>query len=105
MEEIFRIIIGIVFGFLVIVLLIFGLIVIFVFPSQVLEKGTWGNYKFVVKNDQSYWYTNEIKKEGNCISFVDNYQKNVKVCEKFSAENNYWYNNSPSLKTVIWQPN
>ena len=68
--------------------------------SQKIEKSKWGEYEFRVIQDNVYWYTNDYIEENGCISFKSNYDTQVNWCEKYMVEENYWYNNNPSLMTV-----
>ena len=91
-----------------IIILIIGIIVLIIgaiiFGLQKLEKAQWGQFAKVVHVDNRYYYTNEIKEVDGCINFIDNYGKDTTICEKYQAEDNYWFKNSPSLTTVIWSP-
>jgi len=87
-----------------VIMIVFGIIYLLGTGGQSLEKKQWGNFKYVVYTDTRYYYTNKIDKEENCIYFTDNYNKETVICEKYNIEDNYWFSNSPSLKTMIWRP-
>jgi uncharacterized protein YxeA len=90
-------------GFIVIVFVIIFGVSLF---GQNIEKNTWGNFEYVVRADDRYYYTHKVTatKDNRCIGFIDNYNKSVELCEKYQVEENYWFNNSPSARTVIWSP-
>lgn len=87
-----------------IILLIFGAVAGLSYVSQLVEKKVWGEYEYVIYQDNQYYYTHEVKEENGCIRFVDNYDNQNQLCEKYDVRDNYWHSHSPSLKTLIWSP-
>tara|TARA_R100000750_G_C2340149_1_gene93845 strand:- start:999 stop:1307 length:309 start_codon:yes stop_codon:yes gene_type:complete len=74
-----------------------------VFLGQGLEKRTFGDFKYKVKVDRTWYVTNEYHiDENGCIHFIDNYKQKWMWCEKYSVGNYYFHNNNPTFKTVIF---
>lgn len=90
-------IIGFLLGLVVTVML---LILTLGYLFQKIADVSFSEYEYVVRQDYVYWYTNNFDELDGCIYFVSNYNTEVKWCEKYQVEANYWKNGSPTLKTI-----
>lgn len=70
------------------------------YTIQKIQDISFSEYKYVVRQDSIYWYTNDFSDRDGCIYFVSNYNTQVKWCEKYQVEANYWKSGSPTLKTI-----
>jgi len=81
-----------------------SIVIPIVFVSQSITKARYGDQRYRVKVDLQTWYTNsyDLSDNKDCILFVDYFERKTVVCEKYSLEDNYWTDHSPSLTTVFF---
>lgn len=85
-----------------IIFLIFVISVVIIYIIQWITKLVWGEYEFTVIQDYEDYYTHSFNEKEGCINFINNYGQEKKWCEKYQVGENYFYKNSPNLKTVIF---
>ena len=71
------------------------------FVSQHIEKMSWGNYEYIVRVDEQFFFTHDFAvDEYGCVHFIDNYENHQLICEKYVVGEYFLYSNSPNLKSI-----